>query len=160
MNWLRNHFACLEQSPPGRYLVRAGLETFGLSLLVLLAGVVCDVEQRKIKDLGLFIVSALFIAPWLETALFQWLPIAICRRLGLSRGKQIGVSMVLFAVPHFIAAAITGLSAGLVGGFYFAFTYTVWHRQSAARAFWMTTAHHAIYNGLVVVVVLVLLAFE
>ena len=160
MNWLRLHFAGLEQLPPGKYLVRVGLETFGLSLLVLMVGLVFDIEQRKIKDLGLFLVSALFLAPWLETALFQWFPIATCRRLGAGRATQIGVSLVLFAVPHFVAASITGLSAGLVGGFYFAYTFTTWRRQSAARAYWMTTAHHALYNGLLAAVVVVLLLFE
>jgi hypothetical protein len=160
VNWLRHHFARLEQLPPGKYLVRAGLETFGLSLLVLLAGLVSGAEQREIGDIGAFIISALLIAPWFETALLQWLPIAICRRLGAGRRLQIGVSLVLFAVPHFMVASLTGLSAGLVGGFYFAFTYTTWRRHSAARAYWMTTAHHALYNGLLVAVVLVLLLFE
>jgi hypothetical protein len=160
MNWLRRHFARVEQLPPGKYLVRVGLETFGLSLCVLVLGMLLDADARRIDDLGLFIVSALFIAPWLETALFQWVPIAICRRLGAGRAMQIGVSLALFAVPHFVAASLTGFSAGLVGGFYFAFTYTTWRRHSAARAYWMTTAHHALYNGLLVALVVVLLMFE
>jgi hypothetical protein len=63
-------------------------------------------------------------------------------------------------MPHFGAASVTGLSAGLVGGFYFAFTYTAWRRQSALRAYAMTTAHHALYNLLIALTVIVLLMFE
>jgi hypothetical protein len=40
----------------------------------------------------------------------------------------------------------TGIAAGIVGGFYLAFTYTHWPRRSTGMAFLMTAAQHAIHN--------------
>jgi len=131
-----------------------------LSIAVAIVGQLFGMKEREIRDVGEFLLAAVLVAPWLETALFQMLPITICRCLKATRGAQITVSLICFAAPHFVVAGLTGITAGLIGGFYFAFTYTAWRRCSATRAFWMTAAHHALYNTILAIIVVVFSCFE
>lgn len=155
VGWLRRHFRRHEQRSPGGFLWRVTLEQCLVITVVGMLGALLEVRNRNIPraELGEFLLTAVFLAPVLETLLLQMLPIGIARVCGAGRGGQVAVSLVVFAVPHFLVSPLTGLTAGLVGGFYFAFTYTHWRRQSLARAFGMTFAQHTLYNAVVAVIV-------
>ena len=81
-----------------------------------------------------------------ETLVFQAIPIALLRLAGASFGTQVVVSMILFALGHFVESTQHGISAGIRGGFYFAFVYAHWRRVSFWRAFWMTSLVHGLNN--------------
>jgi hypothetical protein len=104
-------------------------------------------------SLGPWIVGAVVVIPWLETLVYQSLPIGICRRLGLGVGTQVIVSTSLFFAAHLSLGLTSGIAAGLVGGFYLAFTYIRWRRRSWWTAVWVTSLSHAIGNALVSLVV-------
>lgn len=146
--WLRRHFRRHEQRRPVAFLWRVTLEGFLVTVAVAMVAGLLGMEGREIKpaEFPVQVFSAIFIAPLLETLLFQMLPIGMARLCGVSRRGQMTASIILFALPHFLISVATGLAAGLIGGFYFAFSYTHWRRESLARAYWMTTAQHAIHN--------------
>jgi predicted Ser/Thr protein kinase len=153
--WLRRHFRRHERRSPGAFLWRVSLEGILVCLAVALVAALLGVKGRnETSGLAAFIVSSVFIAPWLETLLFQMLPVGVARLCGGERRGQMIASIVLFALPHFFIAAATGL-VGLAGGFYLAFSYTHWRRHSRARAYWMTVAQHALHNTAAVIVVIV-----
>ena len=93
--------------------------------------------------------------PWLETLVYQSLPIGLCRLLGLGTGAQALASIVAFFAVHLTLGLAPGLAAGLVGGFYLAFTYLRWRRQSWWTAVWVTSLSHAIGHGIVSLAALV-----
>lgn len=146
VGWLRRHFRRHERRSPGDYLWRVTLEAFLIAMAVAILLGLLGVEDREIGDPGTFAVLAILVAPWLETLLLQMLPVGLARLCGAGRSAQLILSMIVFAALHFIEGVGTGLAAGVVGGFYLAFTYTHWRRHSRTRAFWMTTAQHAIHN--------------
>jgi len=55
-------------------------------------------------------------------------------------------------------ATANGFAAGIVGGFYFAFTCTRWRRESLGRAFWMTTGQHFLHNAFACAIALMAMA--
>jgi hypothetical protein len=61
---------------------------------------------------------------------------------------------VLFAAAHFTEGLAVGVGAGLVGGFYFAFTYV--HRRERSRwtALWTTAVCHGIHNAIAILLLL------
>jgi hypothetical protein len=146
--WLRRHFRRHAQRRPGAFLWRVTLEGFLVTTMVAIAASLLGIEERDFKaaEFPAFAFSAILVAPLLETLLLQMLPVGAARLCGASRQGQMTASIVLFALPHFLVAIGTGLAAGLIGGFYFAFSYTHWRRQSLAQAYWMTAAQHAIHN--------------
>jgi hypothetical protein len=152
--WLRRHFRRHERRSPGDYLWRVTLEAFLIAMAVAILLGLLGVADREIRDLGTFAVLAILVAPWLETLLLQMLPVGLARLCGAGRSAQLILSMVVFAALHFIEGIGTGLAAGIVGGFYLAFTYTHWRRHSRTRAFWMTTAQHTIHNTAIVIFVI------
>ena len=81
-----------------------------------------------------------------ETLVFQAIPIALLSLAGASFGTQVVASMILFALAHFVKSIQHGISAGIRGGFYFAFVYAHWRRVSFWRAFWMTSLVHGLNN--------------
>ena len=150
VGWLRRHFRRHERRSLGDYLWRVTLEAFLIAITVAILLSLLGVEDREIGDPGSFVVLAILVAPWLETLLLQMLPVGLARLCGAGRSVQLILSMIVFAALHFMVGLGTGLAAGVVGGFYLAFTYTHWRRHSRTRAFWMTTAQHMIHNTVAV----------
>lgn len=61
--------------------------------------------------------------PVLETFLFQIILIGLLRRLGIKTIYTFFVSMLVFAVLHFYFNGwISGILAGIIGGYYYAFS--------------------------------------
>ena len=150
-SWVRNHFQKYRERSKTAFLWRISLE--GLLVPLLLAALVAsfvDVPVRE--DLGAItwrlVVAIVVFAPFFETLLFQALPVMVARRCGLPFWAQVATSVVPFAAAHFTINWSTGLFAGIVSGFYLAFTYARWREVSFRTAFWMTAAMHAIHNGI------------
>jgi len=153
---LRRHFRRHERRTPGEFLWRVSLEGLLVTLTVAILAAHLGVESREIhpSQFPAFAFSAIFIAPLLETWLCQTLPVGAARLCGGGRRMQMAAAIVLFALPHFLVGLGTGLAAGIVGGFYYAFTYTHWRRHSLGRAYWMTAAQHTLHNLAVVVILI------
>lgn len=100
-------------------------------------------------------VSAVVVAPFVETLIFQSFPVAIARGLRWGFWPQVALSNALFALAHFGVGAGTGIGAGLISGFYIAFTYVHWRETSFRAGLWMTTGVHALHNFVLIAIVLV-----
>jgi hypothetical protein len=59
---------------------------------------------------------------------------------------QLFFSIVPFAALHFTRSIEAGIGAGIIGGFYSAFTYVHWQTKSTWTAFWVTAFSHCLYN--------------
>jgi hypothetical protein len=94
------------------------------------------------------------IAPTVETLLFQALPIAVMRLFKAGFRWQVFAATTLFAAVHFTEGVAVGAGAGLVGGFYFSFTYAHWRGRSRWTALWTTTLCHAIHNAIAILLLL------
>jgi hypothetical protein len=100
--------------------------------------------------------SVIFFAPVVETILFQLFPIWVVR-LGNARFSiQVVASLIPFFLAHLSEGIAAGISAGLVGGFYLAFTYAHWCEKSKLTAFWVTAVAHFIHNAIVLLLVFAL----
>jgi len=96
------------------------------------------------------LIAGVVVAPVLETLLLQALPVWIARLCKSGSSGQVIVSVVPFTISHAIEGIGTGIAAGLLGGFYFAFTYVHWRERSRWQAFWVTAVSHAIYNAIAI----------
>lgn len=123
-----------------------------------LLAVVFGVPRRELLDLSMPVTFMLLlvVAPPIETLIFQAFPIFIVRILKGSIRIQILISSLLFSAAHFPEGIATGVSAGLIGGLYFAFAYSHWRTKSRWESFWITAACHAIHNGIAFILLVVL----
>jgi hypothetical protein len=153
LNWIKRHFERYRQMPPWEFCWKLVIEGLLVSFLVLIPiALLSKVEERAVLKkpaVELLIFAALLVPP-VETVIFQALPIAIARRLKAGFAGELAAATALFAAAHFYESFAVGVVAGLVGGFYLAFSYAHWIRQSAWTAFWVTTVHHAIRNFVII----------
>jgi len=91
----------------------------------------------------------------LETLLMQALPIFIARKINASIKAQIITGTVVFSVFHLTEGFGAFISAGIIGGFYFSFTYAHWRTKSRWQAFWVTAGSHAIHNTIAFILILI-----
>ena len=103
-----------------------------------------------------FIVGIL-LAPILETFLAQWLPIRIGRIFTHRPGVLIGLSTAVFAAMH-LHAGTKGVALGVSVGLLLGCSFVHWQRVSTGRAYWVTTAIHALHNGVALSVALLVMA--
>lgn len=158
MNWVAGHFRRYLERKPWDFCWRIGVESTVVSLIAAaLFAVVFSVPKREFLDLSLPVafVVLLLVAPLIETLVFQAFPIFIVRVWKGSVRTQILVSTLLFSAAHFPEGIVTGVSAGVIGGLYFAFAYAHWRIQSRWQSFWITTVCHGIHNGIVFVLLVV-----
>jgi membrane protease YdiL (CAAX protease family) len=93
----------------------------------------------------LLVGLALVGAPIMETALFQWFPIALVRRVGGSAALAALVSALLFAALHFqsgMAAVLVHVPTGLV----LAWSYLAFRHRSLGLALLAPAAVHFLLN--------------
>lgn len=149
MNLIKAHFQNYQKLTPLRFCL---LITFESVLLSAIAGIVIDFFWgAPIRSLVYLPAKRLFIlivilAPLIETLLFQTIPISISKWFKFSFSVQIFISFLLFAVAHFFVSWQVGIAAGIIAGFYLAFTYAHWIRKSHFTAFWTTSLSHSIRN--------------
>ena len=124
---------------------------------VILVNLIDEPEREFLNwPVPLMLVVIVGIAPLFETLLFQALPIAIARWMKAGFKVQILASLIPFTLAHALEGIGTGVCAGLVGGFYLAFTYAHWIEKSVWTAMWTTAAAHFIRNGLLAVAIIAL----
>jgi uncharacterized membrane protein YeaQ/YmgE (transglycosylase-associated protein family) len=153
MNWLIRHFERYKQRRPWDFCWKIALEGTLVSLLAaaILALFISEPAREFTEwPMGSIFLVVVLIAPPLETLLAQALPIFVARKLKASFRVQVIVSTVIFTVCHIMEGFIATIAAGLVGGFYFGFTYAYWRQKSRWTGFWVTALSHAIHNAIAV----------
>jgi hypothetical protein len=146
---LKAHFEAYRKRTKWHFLWRLSLEGLVVPVVagILLWLIFHFPPRSDIRSHGAALfIELVIIAPLLETLLLQSVPVMIARSLGLGNSWQFGAALVPFAGLHFLAGAGAGICAGILGGFYIAFTYTRWRQESFRSAFWMTASFHAIHN--------------
>jgi hypothetical protein len=140
----------LEDKSKGSFLWRVWLEAVLIAyVLGNLVHAVFPSNQRTdlngMSVLGL-VGLVLIVGPLFETLAFQCLPLELTARLQVRRWFRFLVSIVPFALLHHFAGVSTVVAAGVVGGFYFAFTYERWRKESTIVAVGMTFVLHSSFN--------------
>lgn len=134
-----------------KFVLWTGLESLAIGYLVVLPMSFAGFEGRNDLDhlgsLEFFLIAVIF-APISETIIFQAIPIAIMRWIRVPFSWQVGVSTLLFFIAHCELGAISGLAAGLIGGFYLAFGFSHWANRSYWIAFGTTVLQHSLGNGI------------
>ena len=102
-------------------------------------------------------IGVILVAPLIETLLAQWLPVRIGRIFTQRRALLIGLSTAVFTAMHLHAGAV-GVAVGVSVGLILAFSFVHWQGVSSGRAYWITTAIHALHNGLSTAVALMVMA--
>ena len=99
-------------------------------------------------SIGLWtVISAVIFAPLIETIICQVISVAVTRKLRRGFWQQVLFATAIFATAHFyVLGFVSGMTAGLVGGFYFSYTYVHWRRRSLRAAYWSTVLVHSLYN--------------
>ena len=136
------------------------LEPWGFTWLITLEGLFvggCVAAALSVfafpsrRDFGDYSLEKLFLlvviaGPLLETLIFQAFPVLVARLCRAGFLAQVLAGSVFFALGHFLEGFAVGIAAGVVGGFYFAFTYVHWCSRSFWTALWTTTISHAMHN--------------
>jgi hypothetical protein len=150
--WLSidRQFTRLEKLGKWSFFWRAWLQATAIAFLM---GNVCQLlfpagPRSDLEGLGVLHLIALVavIGPIFETLVFQFLPLEIASALGFRRWIRMAISIVPFALMHSFAGVPTVVAAGAVGGFYFAFTYERWKKQSLLAGVVMPFLLHSSYN--------------
>jgi len=150
MNLLIRHFQRYRERKPWAFCWRISIEGLLVSFLcaLILAPLFPEFEREFPDwDMGTIFLAIVVIGPVVETLLLQALPIYVARKFNAPFIWQIIISMVIFTSLHLLEGIPTGIAAGLVGGFYFAFTYAHWREKSRWTAFWVTAISHAFNNA-------------
>jgi len=147
---LRSHFSALGQKTKWGFLWRAWLEaTLSAFIVANLLQYIFRFPQRSdLTDLSPWRLALLVIlvGPLLETLIFQFLPIETAQGLKWKGAYQFSISIIPFALAHALAGIPTVICAGIIGGFFFAFTYHRWKRESLLVGILMTFLLHASFN--------------
>jgi len=151
MKWIKEHFQRYRKRSPWDFCWRIAIEGTIAALTVSFIIEILGSTERVIDlDLWSLLVLSVVAAPIYETLLVQALPVWIARLCKARFSIQIISSVVPFTILHAIEGIQTGVAAGLVSGFYLAFTYVHWREKSLWTAFWVTAVSHAIHNAIVV----------
>jgi hypothetical protein len=157
MKWIRRHFRRYRERTPWDFCWRIAIEgtIVGLAASCLIGFL--DMAGREIDlSFGALLIGGVVVAPVLETLILQAFPVWLARQFKAGFSLQIIVSVIPFAVLHAVEGIQTAIAAGLVGGFYFAFTYVHWRERSRWQAYWITAASHSIHNAIVFTLAFVL----
>ena len=148
--YINGHYSHLEKLGKWTFLWRSWLEAVFLAYVVGITFQAMFPTAPRSDLNGLSLVSLLtrvaLIGPLFETLMFQCLPLEISMALGIRRGARLIISVVPFALMHYFAGIPTVVAAGAVGGFYFAFTYERWKKESLIAGVLMTFLLHSSYN--------------
>jgi hypothetical protein len=148
--WLIDHFKHYLILRPLTFCWRITVENLIVSLAV--TGLILFYFQPEPRTniegitASAYLWLVIILSPILETVLLQAFPVFIARSLGLKFSGQILLSIIPFALLHFTRSVGTGIGAGIIGGFYSAFTYVHWRSKSLWTAYWVTALSHGLYN--------------
>lgn len=148
--WIIRHFENYLKLSPWGFLWRITIEGLIVQFLALefLHLFIASVDRSDFDSLNPqdFFLMAVIFGPFIETLLFQSFPVFLARACKAGFLWQILISTSFFAVAHFRSGLEVGISAGIVGGFYNAFTYVHWRDTSRWKAFWITAVSHSLHN--------------
>jgi hypothetical protein len=102
----------------------------------------------------LLIISAVIIAPFVETLLFQTIPISFAIKYKRSLIIQLLSSILPFSIIHILQYGLIGLVSGVIGGYYLSLSYVIWRKQNNRYAFFLTVLTHSIYNLIILAIYL------
>jgi len=157
MQIIKNHFKRYIQRKPLDFCWRIGVESTFIGIIVGTLLIAFGVPEREFPDwsMGGIFIAIVLVAPPFETLLMQAFPIFIARKLKASFRTQVITATAVFAACHLAEGFAALISAGVIGGFYFSFTYAHWRAKSRWQAFWVTAGSHAIHNAIAFVLILI-----
>jgi membrane protease YdiL (CAAX protease family) len=142
-----------------RFILEFTFLAFPLKMLfvlpyVALGGEMGSTTQAAYKGdpLQLFILACV-AAPLVETILGQWLPIRAVWFFSKRWPVLLGVSTVLFAAMH-LYVGFSGFLATFPVAFLLAWSFLVHREYSRWKAYWVTSAIHALHNFITVILFL------
>jgi hypothetical protein len=161
INRIREHFNKLTNFKIFPFIFSVCLEQLSISLVV---GYIISLifPDKYFKDpfdwnhIFFFRLYAIFVGPIIETLLFQAIPIKILWRLTKSKKICLIGSILLFAVVHIFQGWLNGFPSGVIGGFYYAFSYFIWRERNVKYAFLITAGIHMIYNLSIIIIMIFL----
>lgn len=127
------------------------LVNFVFSFLIILSDQILelkfDFSAGPLKDSSLAakFVAGSFVAPLVETFLFQYLPIEILKKK-LSRGYLLIFSSALFGLSHFYS--IPYMLKTFLIGLVLAASYVFWIQQKPHK-FIITVSFHSLFNSII-----------
>lgn len=98
------------------------------------------------RDPGL-LLAILVLAPFLETLIGQWLPIAAVGCFSRSTALKVAVSSLLFGALHLGNSWTNAGVVLLVAAPVYAYTFVRFRRESRWKAYFTTSLTHAISNS-------------
>ena len=166
----REYLEWLMAMKPLRFILVFSLHLFVLKVLVSLtievltlpfpdwetSGTVNPAKIIAEKGYGYAFAFGVIAAPLGETLLGQWLPIRITRIFTSRPAILLWVSTFIFAIQH-LHAGFSGLAVGVGGGVVLAFAFLTHYPNGLKPAFWITTAIHALHNGVAFLLALLVL---
>ena len=142
-----------------QFVFRILIQQFAVKIIVALFIVLLVPEagtpKAVITDPLLIVVSVVFLAPTLETLLFQTVPIEVSRLLNRSLVFQFFAGVIPFAGVHFLSGLVYGIAGGVVGGVFFCHTYLECRSTSWWKSTWVTILTHGLHNLIVLPVLFV-----
>ncbi len=146
--WVAAHFEVYRKRAKWPFLWRITLEGLVMPFVLAAPFILAFDLPPRVVDLSdfRFWLTAIVLAPLVETVIYQTFPVMVARRLGARFWIQVVAGMGLFAAMHFLLGPASGLVAGVGGGFYFSFTYVHWRQESLPAALGMTMASHSLHN--------------
>jgi hypothetical protein len=144
------HFAAMRRAGKWKFFWWVSIEGLVVPMLIVLAAH-AFVELPERTDLqgltpGRLFILVVVIAPFVETLISQAFPVMLARVWGFGFWGQVVASIMVFAPLHAPSGIATVLCAGVISGFYIAFTYVHWRQTSFRSALWMTSGTHAFHN--------------
>ena len=148
--YISGHFSRLQSLNKWSFICRLWLEA---TIIAYIVGTAVQAifpaapraDLQNLTPLHLIALVAV-VGPLFETVAFQYLPLELTAALGFRRSVRLFISIVPFAAMHYFAGMPTVVAAGAVGGFYFAFTYERWKKESVVVAVIMTFLLHSSFN--------------
>ena len=152
MKILIKHFDGYKSMRPWPFCLKITFESFLVALIFGLLFMLMETDKRSDVDINLsqnvlyIVISIGVFTPIFETLLLQSFPVFIVRSLKDNFTAQLVAAWIPFALLHFLADIQVGVCAGLIRGFYLAYTYVHWIQSSRWTAFWTTSVSHMITN--------------
>ena len=150
IQWMIDHFRRYFTLRPLTFCWQITIENLIVSLavtgLILLVFQPTSRTNLEALSAGRFLWLIIVMGPIVETFFLQAIPVFFARVLKFKFFGQIFFSVLPFAILHFSRSVGSGIGAGIIGGFYSAFTYVHWRQKSLWTAFWITALSHGLYN--------------
>jgi hypothetical protein len=156
VNWLARYFERTRSYSTTRFVLELALVPFPLKMLVgaligLLAGPTFETTTDVLAEEGVatLLFGGLVAAPLLETIVGQWLPIWLLSLATRSVPVIVCGSAFLFALQH-LHVGIPGVAVTFPIGVFLSWSFFTMRTVSFLKAYWVTTAIHALHNGLAI----------